>query len=370
MRTIVSAAVSLDGYIDDCAPVRLKLSTPEDWTRVGAMRSRCDAILVGAGTVRADDPSLVIKDPALREARKKAGMEPDICKVTITRGGEIDPGCGFFTRGGGRKVVFTTPQAPAGRVERLTRVAEVFVEETITPAVIARRLEGLGYRTLFVEGGTTILGMYLGTGHADLFRLAVAPFMVGDPSAPRLMPPGAYPWDGESRMRLRTTEDLGGMAVMEMVPPQTDLLDRRFLADAVAQGFLGAPCDTAYRVGAVVVTATGQVFSGYTHETGPLNHAEEEAVAKADVAGADLRGAAIYSSMEPCTHRKSKPLSCTALIIERGFAKAVYALEEPSALARCEGHQRLAAAGLEVCRIGDYDAEVLAANSHILGKAG
>ncbi|MCC8019644.1 MAG: dihydrofolate reductase family protein [Rikenellaceae bacterium] len=368
MRTIVSAAVSLDGYIDDCSPSRLRLSSPEDWACVAAMRSRCDAILVGAGTVRADNPSLVIKDPALREARLRAGMEPDICKVTITRCGNIDPGCGFFTRGRGRKIVFTTPQAPAGQVELLKRVAEVYMEKEITPEVISERLTATGCRTLFVEGGTSVLGMYLGAGHADFFRLAVAPFMVGDSDAPRLLPPGGYPWSPDSRLVVRSTEDLGGTAVLEMVPPETDRLDRQYLAAAVAEGRKSTPCGTAYRVGAVVVTASGEVFTGFTHETGLLNHAEEEAVAKAEAAGADLRGAAVYSSMEPCTHRKSKPLSCTALIIERGFVKAVYALPEPTALARCEGHLRLANAGLEVCRIADFDAEVVAVNSHILGR--
>lgn len=366
MRTIVSAAVSLDGYIDDCSPERLRLSSPEDWAQVSAMRSRCDAILVGAGTVRADNPSLTVKDTILRQRRVAAGMQEDICKVTVTRTGNIDTGCDFFTCGTGRKVVFATRQVPVDRIGELKKVADVFIEKEVNPGVIASRLEGLGYRTLLVEGGTSVLGMYLREGAADLFRLAVAPFFVGEEDAPRLIPTGSYGWNKDDRMCLRSVENAGGTAVLNMVSRDTDLKDREYLAMAIAEGYKCTPSDTAYCVGAVIVTVDGMVFTGFTHETGPANHAEEEAVARAKVAGADLRGAAIYSSTEPCTHRKSKPVSCTDLIISEGFSKIVYALPEPAALAPNEGHGRLAAAGLEVVRLDGFDGAVVETNAHIL----
>lgn len=126
------------------------------------------------------------------------------------------------------------------------------------------------------------------------------------------------------------------------------------------------PCATAYCVGAVVVAADGRVFTGYTHETGPANHAEEEAVAKALTAGAKLAGAVIYSTMEPCSTRSSKPRSCSQMIIEHGFARVVYAFKEPPCFVECHGEGLLKAAGIDVDVIDCLAPEVIEINSHII----
>lgn len=54
---LLSAAVSLDGYLDDTGPDRLLLSSPADFDRVDEVRASVDAILIGAGTIRADNPA-------------------------------------------------------------------------------------------------------------------------------------------------------------------------------------------------------------------------------------------------------------------------------------------------------------------------
>lgn len=111
--------------------------------------------------------------------------------------------------------------------------------------------------------------------------------------------------------------------------PDTRDEDLRYLTQAVAEGLRCVPSRTSYCVGAVVALPDGRSFTGYTHETSPTHHAEQEAIRKALDAGAELRGAAIYSSMEPCSQRKSEPESCTQLILRHGFARVVFALYEP-----------------------------------------
>ena len=69
----MSCAVSIDGYLDDASPDRLILSGPEDLDEVDALRAAADAILVGAGTIRADNPRLLVRDPARVAAREAAG---------------------------------------------------------------------------------------------------------------------------------------------------------------------------------------------------------------------------------------------------------------------------------------------------------
>ena len=66
--TLLSCAVSVDGCLDDACGDRLILSGPADRDEVGALRAACDAILVGAGTIRADNPRLLVREPA-RAAR-------------------------------------------------------------------------------------------------------------------------------------------------------------------------------------------------------------------------------------------------------------------------------------------------------------
>ena len=147
MEVIVSAAVSSDGYLDDCTPRRLVLSCAEDWAEVHRLRAWCDAILVGAETVRRDNPSLVIRDAGLRIWREWLGMKPDLTKVTVTAGGSLDAGARFFTEGpGAEKIVVTVPAVRRGLEERLPSGVRVVALEEITAGGILDALEPRVFR--------------------------------------------------------------------------------------------------------------------------------------------------------------------------------------------------------------------------------
>src|SRR5580693_6122772 len=94
--TIVSCAVSVDGYLDDASPDRLILSGPEDLDEVDELRAAADAILVGAGTVRADNPRLLVRDARRVAAREAAGRPPHPRRVTLTAAADLDPGARIF----------------------------------------------------------------------------------------------------------------------------------------------------------------------------------------------------------------------------------------------------------------------------------
>lgn len=223
-------------------------------------------------------------------------------------------------------------------------------------------MEKRGVGHLLVEGGAHVLRMFLDERMADEVRMAVNPALtLGDA--------------GYARFDFRPTadvacarENLGGMQVSNWVlHPDTSNEDRQWLRVAIDASRQSPPCATAYRVGAVVVTCRGEVFTGYTHETSATHHAEQEAVVKALAAGADLRGGAIYSSMEPCSRRASEPESCTQMIIRHGFARAVFALYEPDRFVECRGALTLRESGLEVRVYPDLGDEVRAINAHLWG---
>ncbi|MGH3213717.1 MAG: RibD family protein, partial [Trebonia sp.] len=89
--TLLSCAVSVDGCLDDASAERLVLSGPEDLDEVDKLRAAADAILVGAGTIRADNPRLLVRDPARVVRRVAAGLPPHPLPVTVTATGDLDP---------------------------------------------------------------------------------------------------------------------------------------------------------------------------------------------------------------------------------------------------------------------------------------
>jgi diaminohydroxyphosphoribosylaminopyrimidine deaminase/5-amino-6-(5-phosphoribosylamino)uracil reductase len=141
--------------------------------------------------------------------------------------------------------------------------------------------------------------------------------------------------------------------------------DRRLLAAAIEVSRLSPPKQTRYAVGAIVADHDGtELASGFTGEADPNDHAEEAALAK--LAGADLTRATIYSSLEPCTMRRSRPGTCTGLILAAGIRRVVLALREPLLFADCHGVEDLRAGGVEVIELSDLGPAVREINAHVL----
>ena len=113
---LLSAAMSVDGRIDDTGPAPLLLSDAADLDRVDEVRAGVDAILVGATTLRRDDPRLLVRSAERRAARVAEGRAADPLKVTVTGSGDLDPAARFFTTGAGPKIVYAaTPGVEMAR---------------------------------------------------------------------------------------------------------------------------------------------------------------------------------------------------------------------------------------------------------------
>jgi pyrimidine deaminase RibD-like protein len=146
---------------------------------------------------------------------------------------------------------------------------------------------------------------------------------------------------------------VGDVVVLQYFPDP----DRYWLRVAIAESSRCPPSDTAYPVGAVIVGADGQeIARGYSRETDPKVHAEEVALAKA-AGDPRLTGATIYSSLEPCGKRVSRPRTCTQWIVHTGIPRVVFALREPSRFVVGEGAEVLAANGVTVVEIPELAEE-------------
>src|SRR4051812_35540224 len=186
--TLLSCGMSIDGYLDSADAVRLRLSNAADFDRVDGERARCDAILVGAATVRNDNPRLLVRSAARRAQRVARGLPPSPVKVTVTRRGELDPCAAFFAAGTADKLVYCPTDVAAATRDRLGPVATV-VEAG--PEVDMRRVSedlcARGINRLMVEGGGTVHTQFLTGNLVDELDLVIAPFFVGDSRAHRFV---------------------------------------------------------------------------------------------------------------------------------------------------------------------------------------
>ncbi|MGP4112202.1 RibD family protein [Streptomyces sp. 4N509B] len=224
---LLSCAASLDGHIDDAGPERLVLSNEEDLDRVDAVRATCDAILVGATTVRRDDPRLLVRDEGRRAERVAAGRPANPAKVTLSSSGRLDPGARFFTTGGPvARLVYCPTSRVATAAARLGGVAEVVAAgDPLDLGRVLADLVGRGVRRLMVEGGGGVHTQFLAAGLVDEIHLVLAPFLVGQADAPRFVRPAAFPQGPARPMRLVETRTMGDCVLLRY-RPQTGHRDR------------------------------------------------------------------------------------------------------------------------------------------------
>lgn len=185
-----------------------------------------------------------------------------------------------------------------------------------------------------------------------------------------------------------------GPAVSGRGPAAGAGADHWWLGEAIELSRRCPPSPSAFSVGAILVAADGSVIAtGFSRERDPHDHAEEAALAKAAHAGpgrsslgpqpggssafpgagsqpADtdprLADATVYSSLEPCAARASRPRTCAELIITAGIRRVVIAWLEPPVFVEGGGAARLRGAGVTVIQIPEFAAAARAANAHLL----
>jgi 5-amino-6-(5-phosphoribosylamino)uracil reductase len=218
VHVLLSSAMSIDGAIDDTSSTRLMLSDAADFDRVDAVRATCDALLVGARTIRSDNPRLVIRSEARRQQRRAQGLPADPAKVTLTREARLDPDAAFFQEGNAEKLVYC-PQVSAERVRSIVGGVATVVPVGATGDTLDLRhlladLATRGVRRLMVEGGSATNTAFLTAGLVDELYLMIAPFFVAQPGAPRFVKDGTFPHDASHRMTLIEARPIGDLVLV------------------------------------------------------------------------------------------------------------------------------------------------------------
>jgi riboflavin-specific deaminase-like protein len=186
---ILNFAATLDGRAA-IAGRSGPIGSETDTEMLQRLRTRVDAVMIGAGTMRAERYGRMVSDPNLRAYRERTGLAHDPLAVIISNRLELPWDAPLFTDGGGRVVVFTASgEEPP---------------ETATPVAVVRHPDGVeldralewllkerGIRSVLCEGGPTLHGRLREGGLADELFLTIAPKLAGG-EAPRILE-GALP---------------------------------------------------------------------------------------------------------------------------------------------------------------------------------
>lgn len=229
-HVILKVAMSLDGYIDDSSDQRRVFSNELDKQAVDELRASCDAILVGAQTIRSDNPTLRIRSDALRAERVSRGVPEDVAKVTLTRSAELNEHFEFFQNGSGEKLVYVMAGIEGEKevrekdsrerklaLQALEKWASVVVLDELSSddqlselQLLLEDLDRRGVHRLLVEGGSEILSQFLTADLVDEIRLAIASITIADTTAPRAFPES---FQIDERFALCSKEMLGEVQV-------------------------------------------------------------------------------------------------------------------------------------------------------------
>lgn len=178
----INCASSFDGKIASPDGARLRISGPWDVKRVHQLRAEIGTVLVGAGTIIADDPKLRVKAEMIEKA-------PPITKVVFDGAGRIPIGSRFL-RTPGRSIIITSSLCNR---EWIMGIREAAIREELDLKIIeieagSRRFEvssalaalfDEGIQRILVEGGSEVIWEFVSTGHFDLITIYFAPILVG-----------------------------------------------------------------------------------------------------------------------------------------------------------------------------------------------
>ena len=185
---VVNVAMSADGKLSTRERRQVKISGADDFARVDRLKADCDAVMVGIGTVLADDPSLTVKNPDYKQERRKNGKPEHPVRVIIDSGARISPGAAVLTKGEGVRVVAVSKRADPSKIEALRKKATVIVagDTEVDLGRVLDELGSMGIKRIMLEGGGTLIAGMIRAGLVDEIYTFIGNIIIGGKDAPTL----------------------------------------------------------------------------------------------------------------------------------------------------------------------------------------
>jgi 2,5-diamino-6-(ribosylamino)-4(3H)-pyrimidinone 5'-phosphate reductase len=212
---VVNIAMSADGKISTRERRQVRISGEQDFTRVDRLKARCDAVMVGIGTVLADDPSLTVKSEECRHYRRKQGWDDHPVRIVVDSAARTPPGASILNKGDGKRVVAVSKRADALKISELEKKATVIVagEDEVDLCTLINELGAMGIHRIMVEGGGTLIAGLIEEGLVHEIYTFIGNIIIGGKDAPTFT-------DGEG-------------FVLESAFPRLNLLEARRLEEGI-----------------------------------------------------------------------------------------------------------------------------------------
>jgi 2,5-diamino-6-(ribosylamino)-4(3H)-pyrimidinone 5'-phosphate reductase len=185
---IVNVAMSADGKLSTRERRQVKISGDQDFNRVDRLKAGSDAVMVGIGTVLADDPSLTVKAEECRNNRLKRGADEHPIRIVVDSRARISPDASIFRKGSGKRVIAVSRSADPGAVEHLRTLATVIIagEDEVDLPLLMEELGTMGIQRVMVEGGGTLIAGLIEAGLVDEIYTYIGNIIIGGNDAPTL----------------------------------------------------------------------------------------------------------------------------------------------------------------------------------------
>nr|5XV0_A Chain A, Conserved protein [Methanosarcina mazei Go1]5XV0_B Chain B, Conserved protein [Methanosarcina mazei Go1]5XV0_C Chain C, Conserved protein [Methanosarcina mazei Go1]5XV0_D Chain D, Conserved protein [Methanosarcina mazei Go1]5XV0_E Chain E, Conserved protein [Methanosarcina mazei Go1]5XV0_F Chain F, Conserved protein [Methanosarcina mazei Go1] len=182
----INSAMSADGKLSTKERKQVKISGKLNFERMDELRAHADAIMVGIGTVLADDPSLTVKSPERKAARKAAGKSENPVRVVVDSSARTPLNADIFKKGEGLRIIAVSNSAPEEKIRMLEEKALVIKTGAfrVDLTELAAKLKEMGINSLMVEGGATLNWGMLSAGLVDEVYTFVGNLIIGGKTAP------------------------------------------------------------------------------------------------------------------------------------------------------------------------------------------
>jgi 2,5-diamino-6-(ribosylamino)-4(3H)-pyrimidinone 5'-phosphate reductase len=202
--TFINAAMSADGKISTFKRKQVRISGVNDFDRVDRLRTNADAVMVGIGTILADDPSLTVKSRDLRRNRKERNGCENPVRIVVDSMARTPLEADIFNKGDSEKIIAISETAPVDKIEKLRKKARIIItgRDRVDLVELMSVLSELGISTLMVEGGATLNWSLISQGLVDEVFTYIGALFIGGRDAPTLVD-GAGFTDNTDAARLK-----------------------------------------------------------------------------------------------------------------------------------------------------------------------
>ncbi|HID28236.1 MAG TPA: 2,5-diamino-6-(ribosylamino)-4(3H)-pyrimidinone 5'-phosphate reductase [Methanosarcinales archaeon] len=180
----INSAMSADGKISTFKRKQVRISGNKDFERVDELRASADAIMVGIGTVLADNPSLTIKSET-----RRARINKDPIRIIVDSKARTPLYADIFRKGQGKCIIATSQSARLERVKKLQKLAEIIItgKDQVNLPELLSILKNKGINRLMVEGGGTLNWSMISQGLVDRIYVFIGNIIIGGKTSPTLV---------------------------------------------------------------------------------------------------------------------------------------------------------------------------------------